>query len=216
MRNMTILTLFVAVAVVPASAGILPTDTNAMAGWTGTVHVAGPADYFEADLEYAVYEPGKFTDSFAGEAVAPELYVYAYQIANVTGVPSSFTPKVTALSVGFDDVYDGGNEDELPSVPSFVADAGKVAPSGSWLNPAQYPGTGLPSSARWDFQPAVYESEESSVLYYTSPYGPEWDYVAADGIGSAVGVVPSPAPEPASMVLLTSVGLAVLRRRRSS
>jgi hypothetical protein len=198
------------VLVAEAGAGVLLSDTNAMGGqWQGSVVFDDATELWpgfwtpatwEVDCDFAVYEPGMFDDSFTSATVDPAHYVYAYQILD----PRSST--LDAFVSGFTVGLNGGNEQV--SLVDYVPATGDVAPSNSWPSP---------SSARWDFgSPNILEGESSDILYYTSPFEPEWDNATIGGQTSAFRPLglPSPVPEPASMALLAAGGLACVWRRR--
>jgi hypothetical protein len=206
----------------PARAGILAGDTNAMAGWHGFVSLSGshPNHYLYATVDYAVYAPGTFDLSFPGSDPSNNnAYVYAYEFFNNT--TSTSTEKVSAFSVG---LHGGGP----------VANAGyltpPVGPTGQTSDP---PGAITSTAAVWYYSTANYvgPGQNSEVLIFTSPFAPEWDLTAlsanysvgaqtpGNGIVPVQGNgVPSPTPEPATMLLLAMAGglfglLGIVRRR---
>jgi len=192
-----------------AHGGVLATDGNAMADWQGT-RAFDTGDLFgitvfTADIDYAVYAPGTFSlTPQAGAVPEADEYVYAYQIVDVAdGVMG--TAHVERYSVGLN----GGNEQ--PGVIGYV----EVPPGDGDVNPSNSAFGYL--TAGWDFNTGVYEDEISPVLYFSSPFGPEWDTASVTGTMSAgdTKLMPSPAPEPGTIALL-AVGAAALLRRRNT
>jgi len=191
-----------------AAGGVLAGDPNGMGGeWQGT-RIFDTANfygttYYTADIDYCVYQPGQFTETFTpdtGHEPDPTHYVYAYQIADVT---SSYGGYVNRFSVGLN----GGDEEEAGIW--YLPASGNVDPSNSSF---------APFTAGWDFNPSVYVGDTSSVLYFSSPYGPEWDTSTVTGYFTAgdTQLVPSPLPEPGTLALLCIGFVAVLRARRKS
>lgn len=186
----------------------IDTDFNAMPAFQGQlvynpVNASFPFATFIADLSYAVYEPGDFTLSFPGEVVDPTHYVYAYQVDSVSSTVYSGIyggAYVQAFSINI-------QGDEQITAATSVAGSGTVAPNTGGV---------VPTSVSWDFIGGLITPGNSSeVLYYTSPFGPEFDNSALSGTASFFDEqqVPTPVPEPASLALLGLGGLAMLRRR---
>jgi hypothetical protein len=197
-------------------AGPLPTDVNALDGgvpttWQGTqAFFALPpvgVGQLSANVEYAVYAPGKFGLSFGplNDPSGGTHYVYAYQIYN-TAVGAG-ARSISTLTVGLD-----GNE--LPANPGFLGAALGLAPSGSSLVPAGPPST----SARWSYTGTLLApGGNSEVLIFTSPYGPEKESASLIGGITNAQQLPSPVPEPATLVLVGIGAMALIGayRRRS-
>lgn len=193
-----------------AQAGILASDANALGTWQGT-KTFDTADtfgvsYFVAEIDYAVYAPGNFAASFTpqtGAEPAVSDYVYAYQIVSVADGTTG-SGHVERLSVGLND----GNEQ--PNVIGYLpTDPAEVAPSDASF---------APNTAGWNFlNPNVHTGDASMVLYFSSPFGPEWDTATASGTFSTFDtkLMPSPTPEPATVLLLSIGAGALLRRRRA-
>ncbi len=193
-----------------ADAAPLVTDPNAMPVWQGTqgfydVDVLFPGVTLDVDVEYAVYAPGQYGKSGTDPSGGTQ-FVYAYQVFNnlAGNVP------VSSFSVGLD---------PTANVASIGSDAGSgTQPVGT--APTANAFTGVPpTSACWYFflnsidpPPA---NEYSTVLLFTSPYGPKW----APGSVMDAGLsdkqdLPSPTPEPATMALLALGGLGLLMGRK--
>lgn len=195
-----------------ALAAPLPTDPNAMVGWKGTqayLHTPIAGVTLKANVEYAVYAPGFFNLSFpATDPSGGAHYVYAYEIFNDQGGNRS----ILNFTVGFS----GGNE--LPANIGHTAltlSGTPIAPTSSSFIPAGTPKT----SAKWDFSPSTVfpagTGRKSNILYYTSPYGPEWDNGSLQGSSGTANtqLLPSPAPEPATWILgLTGMAALMLFR----
>lgn len=205
---------------VPASAGVLQSDPNAIGPFTGITNMS--ASFMgmfsaNADVEFAVYAPNAGASNFDatfGTGADPTNgaeFVYAYQVFNLTALASP----VTSLTVGLD-----GDEYNVFAPPvnvGFVAGTGSIAPSASYFVMSGQP---TPTSVRWDFlSPTIPITTSSEVLFFTSSDGPEWDNGTIGADWSATSTVPSPmpttvVPEPATLSLLALGGIACLRRRR--
>src|SRR5438552_10825429 len=84
---------------------ILATDLNAMAGFHGTTDFTSNVGtlFLRAEVDYAVYEPGKFQLTF-GPGSDPSngtQYLYAYELHNTGTVGNSSDRDPDFLSVGF-------------------------------------------------------------------------------------------------------------------
>ena len=191
-----------------AHGGILAGDANAMSfPYRNTVNFSSSfmGNTVDADLDFAVYEPGQFNVSFPGQDPSGDSdYVYAYQILDNTG------DDIVSLTVGLD----GLDDPEPLGTVGFLAGTG-LEPSNSYFSePAP------PTSAVWLFSDPnklTGDNDPSAILIFTSDAPPELDQ-ATLSVGAWVhqeGDIPSPAPEPASVGLLAA-GLAAIccRRRR--
>ena len=174
----------------------LSEDANALEAWRGVVSGAdsGFGNLLSVTVDYAVYAPGAYPGqdpSGSGE------YVYAYQLTN----EADSTVGAVSFSVGLRDASGGHH---------FGDD---VSAQASGLSPGVRPYLAFEasSSAMWLFADAgdgpVARGENSSVLLVTSPNPPAWNrsQVADGGLSVAPGDLPSPLPEPSSVLL---VGLA--------
>ena len=191
-------------------------DPESDPAWTGTQQFT--ASFFDvqisADVDYAVYPPGQFALSSSQHLDNPtdpsggSDYVYAYQIWNsaVSNVG------LNGFSMGFSDLVDNGNDQKEPANIGFLSGFG-LAPSSSYFVPSTPPA----QSGRWDFNPTILSSGNSTILLYTSVNPPEWDKASILGGGLAnTQNLPNPTPEPATWILLITVaagGLFLVRRR---
>jgi hypothetical protein len=142
-------------------------------------------------------------------------YVYAYQLWNDTGGSLS----ISAFTIGFADAADSdqGTEsaDKRPDNISYLSGF----PSGDPPTSAAftYPGGGGPAqSGVWNFSGGLPIGDHSNVLIYTSPYPPELDVGTVQGLRTNTQMLPSPVPEPATVLLLffAAAQLWAMRVRR--
>ncbi|OHB79535.1 MAG: hypothetical protein A2W31_07210 [Planctomycetes bacterium RBG_16_64_10] len=218
-------------------AGPLPSDPAALAPWQGTQSflatlvipdipvppIVIPDPTLRADVEFAVYAPGSFSTSAAlGNPADPsggEQYVYAYQVFNLpTTNPAQRGVPISELSVGFLDLPpqgDGVNDDEQPQNIGFLPGFGlpDAAPTAAF----NQTGSDI-EAANWRFEvelPPANTSSWSTVLIYTSPFGPEWDRGSLLGGGmSDKQRLPSPTPEPATLALALLAGACLVLYQR--
>src|SRR3954469_23549171 len=93
-----------------AYSAILASDANAISGFHGTqdfsVAMAGLS--MKGEVDYAVYAPGQFKQTFGAGAdpSSDKRYVYAYQMHNTGGTADR---DLGFLSVGFDAAGPGGS-----------------------------------------------------------------------------------------------------------
>jgi hypothetical protein len=193
------------------SAGLLANDNNAL------VRGLRSSDDGVARIEYAVYTKAAFAESFPAidpSGGAAYEYVYTYQLFNDAAIGSS--SYLRALNVGLE-----GNE-QAAHVSEFSV-AGAASPRiATAINPPV-------TSAVWNYTTTnrILAQETSNILLFVSPYAPEWDncvitstssinryqFLAANDSG-----VPSPVPEPATMVGVLIAGgmLLFVRKFRSA
>lgn len=220
----------------PAGAGILEDTAYALPGFQGSRDFAASFFFNEvyADFDFAAFAPVESSsynfDAFLAEygivfdsGVPDDHYVYAYQAhvlestspnaemvtvgtvfsGSVGGVAPSFVP----LSAYGDGVGENGNEE-----PLLTSYQGSPATSALWRYVEA--GAGTLSAGEW-----------TAIMYFSSTHPPTWDSAQINA-GLASGKsnlqdlintgVPSPSPEPSSLLMLV-IGAALLaigRRRR--
>ena len=190
--------------------------------WHGSVAVMGAAfgDTLVAEVDWAAFAPGKFQLYLNDEGIAqadpsgPNEVTYVYQITSITTV----NPSVDTLTVGLDST-DGRGSVLAPSfVPAGGANEG--SPSGGGDNS---------TSMAWFFNgPGLLVGDTSSLLVFTSPFAPEFDFIQVNAglAGPAVSpLVASPSdrlfqfeiPEPGSLTMaLVCIATAFTRRKARS
>jgi len=202
-----------------AYSALLVGDINAMSSFNGTQEFDAPAPptsrSLKADVDYAVYAPGKFNLSFPGsDPSGGQRYVYAYRVHSTGTIGGPTLEKEpTYLSVGFDlgDIAQDitflnlGNGAD-PVLTRFIAFDGSNPPVAPY------------SSATWDFQTPIPDGQYSEVVLFTSPQPPERDDSSV--LGPAVNAQrtlpsPGPVPEPGSLLAACGMVAALLVRRRA-
>lgn len=200
-----VLVLLPALLAAPAKADVLAESLLAMAGWKGTSTniYTYKSTVLDVELDYAVFDIGDYPGS---DPSGGNEYVYAYQIFS----NNASTVSITAFSVGLADGSGAGNIGDdtsafQPGVSGGVSH--DLASIGS-------------SSAHWGFGWSAGEEipagSNSTVLIFTSPNGPQWNSATVTDGGLPVpgGDLPSPVPEPGSLVLVLIGGALVLAKRR--
>jgi hypothetical protein len=211
----------------PASAGPLSTTTRALndgfgpdAGrWHGTVSIAGAAfgDTVTAEVDWAAFGPGKFQlflndNGYAGaDPSGANEVLYVYQITSVT----SASPGIDTLTVGVD-ATDGRGASSAPD---------DVAHTGGAKTPVS--GGDNTTSMAWFFNGnELHVGDMSSLLVFSSPFGPEFDFLQVNsGLAGPVvsPLVASPSdrlfqfdiPEPTSLMLIMACSIAAACTRKS-
>ena len=204
-----------------ASAGVLSGFAGALL--SGSTPYQGYADYpfntiptnLTGYIDYAVFSPGSFPTGlgqFSGYTPTAGQFVYTYQLFETGTAPvSNLSVTLWALALA-------------NNIGSFsglgVSGQSPIAVTGSYF----FPDNITPTSANWDFAPGVAISllnpaGSTSGLAFSSPYGPIMLDGGAidDGSFAVVIPLPSPAPEP-STLMFWSCGIVFcavrwLRRR---
>jgi hypothetical protein len=179
---------------------------NAMPGWSGTLPLSGSSLPTVA-VEYAVFAPGSFNVAFGGgDPSGGTQFVYAYQLLNNAASPRA----VTKFTVGLDPgaAPSGIMEMNDPNLPAGV---------GTSVVPALAPTMSPYTSAVWTFN-TIGIGAKSEILLFTSPWDPKWLSGTVKGT-SAIGEsgnVPSPVPEPGTLLGLAIAGVLFILGRRDS
>ncbi len=224
---------FLLACAAPVVAGPLATTNFALndgfgpnAGrWHGSVAVVGAAfgDTVVAEIDWAAFSRpidggiGRFQLYLNNQGIAqadpsaPGEVIYVYQITSVT----SASPGIDTLTVGLDSTDGRGGV----SAPSFV-------PTGAATEKSPASGGDNTTSMAWFFNGSeLLVGDTSSLLVFTSPFAPEFDFLQVNsGLAGPVvsPLVASPSdrlfqfdiPEPSSLVLgLFSVGLFFSARK---
>jgi len=180
---------------VSAQAGSLSGNPGAYLGWTGTVAFDNGIG-INGTMDYCVFDLGQFSDSGYTQGVGQ--YVYAYQLFSTgSDTLSSFAMMVQNAA------NTPGTMADLPGVGALSA----IISAGA--------------EVEWVFDaPGVGAGQNSVGLVFSSPNVPEWLLgTVVDGGGFAYAYpLPAPSefiPEPATMVLLGTGAMALLRRRQA-
>jgi hypothetical protein len=225
---------------VPASAGLLypggNPHPNALPGWSGTVQlIDSVTNQHYGDVEFAVFNSASFSFAFPGQetpngGVALNEAIYAFQVFNngARGDISQFTAGLADVGPPLNPLHygDGVDDNELVNLgdQDYIAGTGQDPGITSVIPAASG------SSVRFNFLGAtaadrLNTGEWSSVLFYTSPWGPGWEN-ASTATGAGQSRVPGPeegrlvpqdfVPEPGTFGLLSlaALGLAFQRRRK--
>jgi hypothetical protein len=180
--------------------------------WHGSVSVAGAAfgDTLVAEVDWAAFarpsdgSTGRFQLFLNDEGIAqldpsaPGEVIYVYQITSVTAA----SPGVDTLTVGLDSADGRGGV----VAPAFV-------PTGAATEQSPVSGGDNVTSMAWFFNGTELQvGDTSSLLVFTSPFAPEFDFLHVNsGLAGPVvsPLVASPSdrlfqfdiPEPASLLL---------------
>jgi hypothetical protein len=197
-----------------ANAGLLASDPNALPGFHGTSAFIGSSGSFtlHADVDYAVYAPGAFgTDAALGLPAAADPsfgteFVYAYQIFNDGPAGSTLALNLSvalipgAIPIGSNRITDA------PGTP-----AGGIPPNSDLF----IPGTDPEHNAKWAYNSGLPLGSISDILLFTSPLPPTFETSGMQGGHTTIAMasLPSPVPEPATLVLCAFGAVCVLVAR---
>ena len=168
-------------------------DPSAMPYYQGSTTFFSMDGKFNGSVDYAVYEPGYFNSAITD-------YVYAYQVFNdqssTAGIDFFSVVDLSGVSWAWCEPISRG--EQLGSFSSAVH---------------------LQNSVLYYFPDAVEAGEHSWTLLFRSdsaPCWPDWEngVIAGGAAGSVNRIVPSPVPEPATLILLFSGAFMALRGRR--
>jgi len=187
--------------------------------WHGTVAVAavGSGDVLAAEIDWAAFGPGGFQQYLNSQSIAqldpsgPNEIAYVYQIASV----SAASPGIETLTVG----VDGADGRGVVSAPAYI-------PTGAASEQSPASGGDNITSMAWFFNGAeLLVGDTSSLLVFTSPFAPEFDFIQVNSglasqfppplVASPSDRLPRIVPEPVSSVLALSAYLALRGVRRT-
>jgi hypothetical protein len=195
---------------VPAAAGPLPLDPNAMGGVNQGTSVFPLATFggvlsLSAKVDFAVFAPGKFNLSYPGQDPSGGTqFVYAYEVFNTSPNPGP-TP-ISVFSVGILPVSGGPPAAAAAHIEHLPLVVGTPPDNSSFSS----------TSAVWDYSTVnLAVGANSDILLFTSPHPPTMQAASVGGNGLGTGNnLPSPIPEPSTMILLAIGGAALLMFRR--
>jgi hypothetical protein len=187
--------------------------------WHGSVAVAGAnsGEVLSAEIDWAAFAPGRFQFYLNSQGIAQvdpsgaNEITYVYQITSIAAA----SPGIETLTVGVD-AADGRG---IVSAPSFV-------PIGAATEQSPASGGDQGTSMAWFFNGAeLLVGDTSSLLVFTSPFAPEFDFLQVNsGLASpfppALAASPSDrlpviVPEPVCSVLAFSACMALGGVRRA-
>jgi len=180
---------------------------GAMEGWAGTADF----EYYGPDgrsltgqIDYAVYR----VENYGGSPPLGGDYIYAYKIIN----SGSSTVSINSFSVAILQGAEVGNI----NWDDYEASDG-IEPFFEYFSPSPQ----SPQSAEFLFiagTTGLVESGLHSVnLLFSSNYGPTEGFavMTGGGIGGPIETVPTPVPEPATLVLLAAGGLIIFTQKKA-
>jgi hypothetical protein len=191
-------------------------DTNALDAWHGTLQTSGSVvlplpvgtKYLNVDVEYAVYEPGTFNNSFPGcDPSNGNEYVYAYQLFNRTSSTDTGILKFTL-----------GVSNEAFPIGSYITEIENPAATSIRVSAPATVGT---TAINWTYAPStsrIRTGENSKLLLFTSHDAPTWNFANLVGYSGATTpannyFLPSPVPEPGTLIALAIAGFLFCLRR---
>jgi hypothetical protein len=201
-RKASILVISLVSAVVSPSIGsaAISTDPNALFAFRDHItFTAGAGSALSGSLDYAVYAPNHYSGSLS---LPSDEYVYCYQVFDS---PSS-TVNIDYFSVG---LYPGVTVGNLAYDPAHpVAVSGGKNPLAEFL---------LSQTVLYLFPVSpITPNSHSSVLLFTSEEAPTMAFGVVSGgyTGGAVVSLPTPIPEPATLLLFMLATPALVNKGR--
>jgi hypothetical protein len=174
---------------------------SAMSPWYGSTHLAEP---FKPDVTiyYAVYTRDAFNLTFGDmDPNNHDSRVYTYQLVN-----AAVSPVITKFTVGLDSRASPAGITEIND-PDGGSGTASLLPAFAPLSPPY-------GSAVWNYTPSLAAGGKSKILLFTSSQDPQWLSATVKGnVQAESGLVPSPIPEPTSLIsLIMAVIFFVLLR----
>lgn len=174
-----------AMVILLAGALLVPQTGHALPVMSGVANYAVAA-HWTATVNYEVYAPGETANGLAGDAY----YHYFYYVSNTSPISGDELSQFTV-----------GNPMKLP-----IITAGWVDRTGGTIVPWSISTGGSSVKFTFDDQPGytfIYPTNSTEWLYFTTPFAPTLvDGGLQDGGTNNHQLVPGPAPEPASAMLL--------------
>jgi hypothetical protein len=183
------------------------------------VAVAGvnSGDIISAEVDWAAFAPGGFQQYLNSQAIAQvdpseaNEVTYVYQITSIAAA----SPGIETLTVGVD-AADGRG---VVSAPSFIL-------TGAATEQSPASGGDQGTSMAWFFNGAeLFAGDTSSLLVFTSPFAPEFDFIQVNSglasqfppplAASPSDRLPRIVPEPVCSVLALSACMALGGVRRA-
>jgi hypothetical protein len=169
--------------------GVLNGHADALPGWTGTAAFDN-GNGLKGNLDYAVFTAADFLLNFAGQGYVPgDAYVYTYQlIASSDAGTDSISTEVVGIINPANTIGTFNIGDVNASSATFVG-----------------------SNAQWLFNPEIPLGMSSWGLAFSSPNGPMNGVALTVDGGASVLIteIPTPAPEPGSLLLMICGGIFV-------
>lgn len=194
-----VLLLVVSVPTV-ARAELMDHFSQAMSGWASSLALSG-GGVPTVSVEYAVFAPGTFNAAFgSGDPSGGLQYVYAYQLL----VDATSPVPTSKFTVGLDPGASASGIGELND-----SGATGIGVAASSYNITTGP---TDNSAVWNYNPRIAANGKSKLLLFASPYEPKWLTCTVKGSAYAETgyYVPSPMPEPGTLLSLIVAGIALI------
>ena len=194
MKSLLVLSIVFSAAAGCAFAGFnsnLNPMESGVVNFTATEVVGGTTYNFDADVEYAIYSPGEYSDSVS---MPSDQYVYAYQITN----NSSSDLEISNFAVGLIEGVAAYNA-------KYIVEGTEAEPDMAFAGSQQVTYVILSNSIK--------SGEQSALLLYSSP-NKSTEGVASLTVGR-IGSVDNVVPEPFSVALLGAGALCIRSIRRN-